>query len=311
MRKFSTFLLFALLGMTQAVAQEYDYLPIAREGVKWVNEKVIVNHGDTTRYYYNYEFCGDDSTWQDMIGSDVCKACYYYTGEVLNVNTDSLIAGLDSRRTITTCGRNEPYSNALFEGRLLLQVARFVGMGGDTFLYVFNDETTASSSSGLFSNTIDYYLICQENTHFPEDSPRLLTRENFLQVEPIEIESIPCRRWAILGEQGDTLALLVEGIGFDSRDMGDLLTPFTRQPDHDADYQEWCGLSHVVKDGQIIYKGMRYREGAFTGLDEAVADRTARPLDENYYDLMGRPVGKEVPSTPGIYIHNSKKIVVR
>jgi len=42
-----------------------------------------------------------------------------------------------------------------------------------------------------------------------------------------------------------------------------------------------------------------------------VADRTSRPLDENYYDLMGRPIGKDVPSTPGIYIHNGKKIVVR
>ena len=303
-------ILLTFIGIPQAMAQEYDYIPIAREGVKWVNEKVIVNHGDTTKYYYNYEFCGDDSTWRDMIGSDVCKACYYYTGEVLDVNTDSLIAGLDSRRTITTCGRNYAYQKVLSEGRFLLRLARYVGAGGDTFLYVFNDETTASSSSGLFSNTIDYYLICQESMSY-EDSPRLLTRENFLQVEPIEIESIPCRRWAILGEQGDTLALLVEGIGFDSRDMGDLLTPFTRQPDHDADYQEWCGLSHVVKDGQIIYKGMRYREVAFTGIDEAVTDRTGRPQDENYYDLMGRPVGKEVPSTPGIYIHNGKKIVVR
>ena len=143
-----------------------------------------------------------------------------------------------------------------------------------------------------------------------EDSTHLLTRENFLQVEPIEIESIPCRRWAILGEQGDTLALLVEGIGFDSRDMGDLLTPFMRQPDHDADYQEWCGLSHVVKDGQIIYKGMRYRPGVLVGIDEAMADRTARPTDPHYYDLMGRAVGTDVPSTPGIYIHQGRKIVV-
>ena len=125
------------------------------------------------------------------------------------------------------------------------------------------------------------------------------------------VEGVECFRIAYLDENGEPLAYIVEGIGFDSRDMGDLLTPFTRQPDHDADYQEWCGLSHVVKDGQIIYKGMRYREGAFTGIDEAVADRTGRPQDENYYDLMGRPVGKEVPSTPGIYIHNGKKIVVR
>ena len=103
---------------------------------------------------------------------------------------------------------------------------------------------------------------------------------------------------------------IVQGIGFDSRDMGDLLTPFTRKPDPSADYQEWCGLSHVVKDGQIIYKGMRYRDGAHDGINEVAADRR-RLQDANYYDLMGRPVGNDVPTTPGIYIHQGKKIVVR
>ena len=59
MKKTILITLLALLGMTQAVAQEgweewlSDYLPIVREGVKWVNEKVIVNHGDTTCYYYS------------------------------------------------------------------------------------------------------------------------------------------------------------------------------------------------------------------------------------------------------------------
>ncbi len=61
--------------------------------------------------------------------------------------------------------------------------------------------------------------------------------------------------------------------------------------------------------GEIIYKGLRYRHGAFTGINEVVVDK-ARPMDENYYNLMGQPVGKDVPSTPGIYIHHGKKIAV-
>jgi hypothetical protein len=125
------------------------------------------------------------------------------------------------------------------------------------------------------------------------------------------IEGITCRRWCYVGDDGEPLAYVVEGIGFDSRDMGDLLTPFTRQPDHDADYQEWCGLSHVVKDGKIIYKGMRYRHGAFTGIDEVVTDQPQRPFDPNYYNLMGQTVGQDVPTAPGIYIHQGKKVVVR
>ncbi|MBR3728786.1 MAG: hypothetical protein IKN10_07385, partial [Muribaculaceae bacterium] len=70
-------------------------------------------------------------------------------------------------------------------------------------------------------------------------------------------------------------------------------------------------LSHVVKDGQIIYKGMRYRSGAFDGIDEVVAEPRPRQYDDNYYNLMGQPVGKDVPSAPGIYIHHGNKIVVR
>ncbi len=35
-----------------------------------------------------------------------------------------------------------------------------------------------------------------------------------------------------------------------------------------------------------------------------------RQYDDNYYNLMGQPVGKALPTTPGIYIHHGKKIVV-
>ena len=38
---------------------------------------------------------------------------------------------------------------------------------------------------------------------------------------------------------------------------------------------------------------------------------TSRPIDVHYYDQMGRAVGTEVPTEPGIYIHQGKKIVVR
>ena len=55
---------------------------------------------------------------------------------------------------------------------------------------------------------------------------------------------------------------------------------------------------------------MRYREGAYDRINEVVADQR-RVKDSNYYDLMGRVVGKDVPTVPGIYIHQGKKICVR
>jgi hypothetical protein len=99
-----------------------------------------------------------------------------------------------------------------------------------------------------------------------------LTSDNFKLVEPVEIDGYSCNRYAYFDENGQVQCYIIEGIGIDSRDMGDLLAPFTRKPDPEADYQEYCGLSHVIKDGKIIYKGMRYD-----------ADR----VELNLYDVDG------------------------
>jgi hypothetical protein len=106
-----------------------------------------------------------------------------------------------------------------------------------------------------FNTVLSYYKNCQRE--------QFLNDDNFVAVEPVVIDGRTCSRYAYLGEDGEPLAYVIEGIGFDSRDMGDLLTPFTRRPDPDADYQEYWGLSHVIKDGKIIYKGMRYNPALF------------------------------------------------
>ena len=67
-------------------------------------------------------------------------------------------------------------------------------------------------------------------------------------------------------------------------------------------------LSHVIEDGEIIFR--RYEQPQ-TIINEVVADVPQRQLDGNYYNLMGQPVGKDVPTVPGIYIHQGKKILVR
>ena len=41
-------MLLTLLGITQAVAQESDYLPIAREGVKWSSSTMVTPPVTTT-----------------------------------------------------------------------------------------------------------------------------------------------------------------------------------------------------------------------------------------------------------------------
>ena len=265
------------------------YLPVIREGVQWINERVTVNDGDTTCCYYAYEFNGNHP---EKKGDLVYKAMYSTTYNKNGVETDSakqLVAGLREVEGDVSCFKNEALNSVINEDRNLIN---FIG----NELYRMRSETQIMYA-------IDDYLTYQREP--------FLTTENFVKADPIVIDGVICSRCAYIGEQGDTLAYVVEGIGFDSYDLGDLLTPFTRKPAPDAEHQEWCGLSHVVKNGQIIYKGMRYRDGAADGIDEVVADKTRRPLDANYYNLMGQPVGKDVPTTPGIYIHQGKKIVVR
>ncbi len=294
MKKILLITLLALLGMIQAVAQEDSYLPLVREGVIWVNEKVIVNHGDTTKYYYKYEFSGLDSIETNLAG-EINNACYYYTGNNLDVEQDSLIAGIRDKGGYVTCVRNDAYFKSFYDNRCLFPLTMFTDGGTIILYWLVNDDPI---------RTIEYYLRCQEWTDLD-----VLTTENFTIVDPITIDGTICNRCAFVNEQGDTMCYVVEGIGFDSKCMGDLLTPFMIPPDPNADYQEYWGLSHVIKDGKIIYKGMRYRDGAHDAINEMVADQR-RPMDDNYYDLMGRAVGKEVPSTPGIYIHNGNKICV-
>lgn len=223
-----------------------NILPLAREGVQWVNEHVVIDHGEISRSYYTYEFKGTN-----LLGHPIC---YVYTDETLDMETASLAAVFKVEDGYGESSKalrqyyiydNEAYETVLDEGRNLMSYISFYGWQP---LYKFSETY---SDIELF-NTVNYHIIYQ-NKEF-------LNRENFFEVDPVEIEGMECRRYAYVGEDGEPIAYITEGIGFDSRDMGDLLTPFTRRPDPDADYQEYWGLSHVIKDGKIIYKGMRYRE---------------------------------------------------
>ena len=258
------------------------YMPLIREGVKWVNERVVVNNGDTTCYYYTYEFKGNHPLRDN--DNFTYKALYRYEGRhhQLDIDNDSLVAGLRENNSNIYFFRNEPWDQVVSHG------CDMINLNQDKMLYY-------DLKRGLCEEYYEYY----HNDILVGD-----------QIDPIMIDGYLCNR-EVFSKNGKQLAYVVEGIGFDSYDLGDLLTPFTRKPAPDAEYQEWCGLSHVVKNGQIIYKGMRYRDGAADGIGEVVADGTRRPLDANYYNLMGQPVGKDVPTVPGIYIHQGKKIVVR
>ena len=259
-----------------------SYLPIVRNGVTWVNERVTVNGGDTDSFYYCYTF--------DLVGGWHNDRCYYSSKDPSHLCADSLVS------LVNDYGKELMFYDNTMLNACIDNGTDMIDLYFDNLLYTFHKSDIS------YHNLRNYYIEYQKGDW--------LNRENFIEVEPLMIEGVTCSRYAYINEQGDTAAYVVEGIGFDSYNMGDLLTPFTKEPDPDADYQEYCGLCHVIKDGKIIYKGMRYSPDNMTGIDETVADQRPRQYDDNYYNLMGQPVGKALPTTPGIYIHHGNKFVV-
>ena len=239
--------------INRTVDSSDSYVPIIREGVQWVNEKVTVNHGDTTYSYYTYEFKGEN--WQGW------PVCYYYTGKIMEYSPDVrevavFLTGYESAFNYREykCISCEPLEKVINEGRSMYYRALSSYPGDSWPLYCFSN----------LASDIDYFY--SPNYFIYYEGGNLFSRENYIEVEPVLVNGEQCSRFAYLDEEGNPLAYIVEGIGFDSRDMGDLLTPFTRKPDPDADYQEYCGLSHVIKDGKIIYKGMRFDPSKVYGI---------------------------------------------
>ena len=224
-----------------------QFQPLWREGVQWVNERVVIDRGDTTRYYYTYEFKGSTLKRHHPI-------LYRYESEVLDTTQAEVIAkfqtnslSYDSDQRICMIYDNVPFTEVMAEGRDLIGYGS--SQPGCLPIYRF-----AESNSEIDTSSPAFYYIINQKEEF-------LNRYNFYEVDPLFIDGIECKRYCYVDEEGNPQAYITEGIGFDSYDMGDLLTPFTRRPDPNADHQEYWGLSHVIKDGKIIYKGLRYHGG--------------------------------------------------
>ena len=230
-------------GINYEQVMPYDgRMPLVQEDKIWVNERVVINNGDTTRSYYSYEINGNDPRYP----RDDMKQCHYYTGPKSDPGNDSIISLLLESPSLTFIESyyNWPLLENIENNRNMLYYdCDSASVGNDIYeIYHGNEEMNISSYIGR------------------QLRPKVLTEENFIGMDPVEIDGFMCDRYAYVNEEGEPMAYLVEGIGFDSWCMGDLLTPFTREPDHGADYQEYCGLSHVIKNGKIIYKGMCYDE---------------------------------------------------
>ena len=291
MKKTLLLTLLALLSMTQAAAQEYEYVPFVREDVKWVYfyenyDNIIPANPDLAigTVFLNLEFKGDT-----VINGKTYKAMHKYFGDAINEENDTVpvylreedkvVYGIvPDHRSYADC----PIGLFIFEDYFFEKLF----YNEEFVLYDFNDPAA--------------FL----NGFFPDESEPMFYNES---VDTIVVGKHQVRRMNCSVHHLSTYEF-IEGIGCDAIDLpGYTLFPF-RPIGIGYNY---FALSHVIEDNEIIYKGKHYRDDIHVGIDEVVADKTRRPLDPNYYNLMGQPMGKNVPTTPGIYIHLGKKIVVR
>lgn len=284
MKKTIFIALFALLGLFQASAQDYEYVPFVREGVKWVycyinNDDYQENHFDPNlaygTVYLNLEFKGDT-----IINGKTYKAMHKYYGDAINELNDTIPIYMreEDRVVYAIIPDGIFYHDCPIGNYGGEYVDPAIYEGQEFVLYDFRDPI--SYWDGLFNQHFWYWYD-----------------------DMIVIGQHLVKRY--VGYHSGEFHI-IESIGMDAPSYSYTLCFFRLTTAGDVLFH----LSHVIEDGEIIYKGFRFDSDYWTGVDEVVADQWGLQ-DGYYYDLMGRAVGQDVPTMPGIYIHNGKKIVVR
>lgn len=283
MKKTILLTLLALLGLIQAVAEDYEYVPFVREGVKWVY--------CCKNPYWMEEFWGMEYYSFEML-NDVLIGDKYYKPVCLTRYLDKEGTNKEVMDFTPVYLREENkvvyaiLPDGILHPQCPVGIFNYIGYPYDNSpitttnqefrLYDFNDPMS------LYEDLVEY---------------------NGLSFEMISGHESKCHHYT--WDYGDD-EIITEGIGYD----GAAGMPLFYFEYLITGMQVTYYLSHVIEDGEIIYKGKYYNPDIHVGIDEAVADQQRRPLDPNYYNLMGQPVGTELPSTPGIYIHQGKKICV-
>lgn len=271
---------------------EYEYVSFVREGIKWVyayNNPFLdyVLDMPIGLQYYSYEMKGNV-----QIGDKTYKPV------VLTHYLDKDGQSKEVEDYTPICLREENKVVYAIHPDGILHPQCPVGYGwyisdpyGDLPLYTTNEE----------------FVLYDFN-----DPMRLYSSEDFWG----EVEYCGSGTMTIGGEErkyhhyqslyGED-DLIIEGIGYD----GMAGFPLFYFETFITGLQVGYGLSHVIENGQVVYTGRWYDPGVSVGIDEVVIDKTGNLIDENYYNLMGQPMGKQLPTTAGIYIHHGKKIVIR
>ena len=222
MKKIFTTMLLALVCGMALQAQDADYQPLVREGVRWINRSFIYFEGAIfDPHYYGIEFSGD--TIINVNGTQVVfKKCYSFV-----INKDY-------------------YSSAINFSKLT--PAAYM-MEEDKKVYCLNFWAMITHRPP----TILYDFSHSEQAILGDTSGEGLT-ESFTFVGTETICGHECRVFS----NGADFGKLVESIGLVSRNWGDLIDAAWEPLAVSA--ESYYGLSFVIDtNGNIIYRGPNYR----------------------------------------------------
>ena len=307
MKKIIVISILTLLGITQMVAQEYEYVPFVREGVKWVYYydnpfSPGVLDMDSYVQYYSFEMTGDHVIG-DKHYKQVCLTHYLDENTKEVENFIPVYLREENKVVYAICpeGKRHPQCPVGIDGFVGYDYNQLSAPTEEFILYDFNDPITLYDSI-FYERDQVLQLLSDFDMKYVE----------YLNTDTITVGKYQCKRHHyasiydgthsyVEGSQGK----IIEGIGYD----GFAGMPLFYFEYFITGFQVEYYLSHVIEDSEIIYKGAYYNPQIRVGINEVMVDK-ARPMDENYYNLMGQPVGTDVPTTPGIYIHQGKKICV-
>ena len=277
MKKSLLLSVFAALACWSGMAVAQDYVPVVREGVQRVY-LYDMGHNDADVYvFYTEEMRGET-----IINGIQYSNLYRYYGKELDVNITAPYAYVREvdKRVYAVLDENHPFEdlNVYTNGAPVIKTDNFEETG-EYLIYDFNDFVA-------FYDEHSMYKIVSTGEETVGDAMRTAYYLN----------------------EGKT-GLILESVGAVTE--GGLLFPLTGKWVN-GNHPTTKGLSHVIENGEIVYKSPRYEEMQNkvnpTGIsDITVAKKTNG--DNRYYNLMGQPVAE--PTQPGIYIHHGKKIVIK
>ncbi len=275
-----------------------EYVPFVRGGAKWVyycdnpfGDEVL--NMPSGIHYYSFEFDEDYKVINAKPYMPVVLKAYNGNGEPIAQDFTPAYVREENKVVYAILPGGEWYPQCP------VGIGEYVGYYGTSSFLATDEEFVLYD----FNDPIELY-----NDLFPPilwDDDEYIPQIVYENTDTINISGhqSKCHHYRTLNNEGD---MIIEGIGYDGY-TGFPLFYFEKLI---TGFQVGYYLSHVVENGQIIYQGIHYNPDIHVGIDEVVAEQPRRPLDNNYYNLMGQPVGKEVPTAPGIYIHHGQKICV-